>query len=98
MLEPIYDWLQSRRQYQRYKHLEWTANETLHLQRLSYQGLGRGSWSQYIGAVPITEKGETLEPLALDIENGEIKFQPAKSLSKTETTSTNADSIDGKES
>ncbi|KAH8883740.1 hypothetical protein GQ53DRAFT_663302 [Thozetella sp. PMI_491] len=63
ILEPICQCLQRRRGYDSYKNLEWTANEALHLRCLSYGATGRGSRSNWSSAVPITQKGETLEPV-----------------------------------
>ncbi|KAK3994177.1 hypothetical protein QBC44DRAFT_392529 [Cladorrhinum sp. PSN332] len=42
---------------------EWVANEALHLQQLSFQGLGRGTWSGCADTIPVTKPGEMLKSL-----------------------------------
>ncbi|RDA91347.1 hypothetical protein CP533_0030 [Ophiocordyceps camponoti-saundersi (nom. inval.)] len=46
-----------------YTYLEWTANETLQLQRAAYQGVGSGTWTGLTKDVPKTRDGETLVDL-----------------------------------
>lgn len=46
-----------------HKNLEWTSTDALHLQSLSFQGRGQGSWSRFDHSVPITKNREILEPL-----------------------------------
>ncbi len=65
MLEPIFDYLERRWVYRQYKQAEWRANETLYLQRLSFQGFGRGTWSHCRDIIPVTKPGEIFEPLTL---------------------------------
>lgn len=50
-----------------YARLEWSANETLQLQRLAHEELGVGPWEACDGAVPVTaRKGERLAVLDLE--------------------------------
>ncbi|KAK3688995.1 hypothetical protein B0T22DRAFT_427069 [Podospora appendiculata] len=71
VLEPVLHFVERRRMNNQYKHMEWTANETLHLQNLGFQGLGRGTWSRYTNDVPITEQAVAFESLALG--HGDVK-------------------------
>lgn len=64
-LEPFFSFLYRTRGYKHYKFLEWSTNETLQLQRLAYQGLGRGPWSGYTDTIPKTKSDEELGNLAL---------------------------------
>ncbi|KAI1752806.1 hypothetical protein F4782DRAFT_546419 [Xylaria castorea] len=59
--------LQKRRSYGQYKHLEWTANATLQLQRLAHEGIGQGTWSKGAETIPTTKEDESLA--LLDISN-----------------------------
>lgn len=60
-LEPVYACLHRRgKKYEQYKYLEWTATETLQLQRLAYQGIKSGTWSGYTNDVPMTKPREML--------------------------------------
>lgn len=61
-LEPIFFVL--KRLYREHTFLEWTADETLQLQRAAYQGIGSGDWVGYTDAVPTTQGTETLADLA----------------------------------
>ncbi|KAB2568637.1 hypothetical protein BFW01_g2078 [Lasiodiplodia theobromae] len=50
-----------------YARLEWSANETLQLQRLAHEELGVGPWEACDSAIPVTaRKGERLGVLDLD--------------------------------
>ncbi|KAF4543485.1 Cytochrome p450 protein [Lasiodiplodia theobromae] len=50
-----------------YARLEWSANETLQLQRLAHEELGVGPWEACDSAVPVTtRKGERLGVLDLE--------------------------------
>lgn len=64
LLEHIQAWLYRRRNLKEYAYLEWTANETLQLQRMAYQGLSSGHWSHYTDRIPLAEPGDTLANLA----------------------------------
>ncbi|KAI0521205.1 hypothetical protein F5B22DRAFT_643933 [Xylaria bambusicola] len=69
LVEPVSAWLHKRRSYGQYKHLEWTTNATLQLQRLAHEGIGQGTWSKGAETVPVTKEGESLA--LLDISNQE---------------------------
>lgn len=64
LLEHIQAWLYRRRNLKEYAYLEWTANETLQLQRMAYQGLASGHWCHYTDRIPLAEPGDTLANLA----------------------------------
>lgn len=64
-LEPIFNCLYHRRKYQGFKCLEWAASETLQLQRIGFQGINEGTWSDSNGNIPRTQPGEILTSLAL---------------------------------
>lgn len=65
VLEPIFACLYRRWKYRKYTYLEWSATETLQLQRASYQGIGSGTWSGNNSTIPRTQKGEKLGNLPL---------------------------------
>ncbi|KAJ0116553.1 hypothetical protein J7T55_007533 [Diaporthe amygdali] len=65
VLEPIFECLYRRRKYREYTYLEWSASETLQLQRIGFQGTNSGTWSGYTDSIPRTRQGETLSGLAL---------------------------------
>lgn len=50
-----------------YKGLEWVANETLQLQRMTHEELGAGTWTGVTDNIPTTAKSERLA--TLDITN-----------------------------
>lgn len=66
VLEPIFECLYHRRKYREYTFLEWSASETLQLQRIGFQGVGSGTWSGYTDNIPRTKQDETLTGLALE--------------------------------
>lgn len=66
MLEPIFECLYRRRKYKEYTFLEWSASETLQLQRIGFQGIGSGTWSGYTDNIPRTKQDEPLPGLALE--------------------------------
>ncbi|KAI1321391.1 hypothetical protein F5Y16DRAFT_405271 [Xylariaceae sp. FL0255] len=67
-LEPAFTWLHKTCAYEQYKHLEWTSNATLQLQRLAHEGIGHGgTWTGGTEIIPTTENDELLAPL--DISN-----------------------------
>lgn len=66
VLEPIFECLYRRRKYREYTFLEWSASETLQLQRIGFQGIGSGTWSGYTDNIPRTKEGEALASLALE--------------------------------
>ncbi|KAI0532332.1 hypothetical protein GGR58DRAFT_523304 [Xylaria digitata] len=69
LIEPVSAWLYKRRSYGQYKHLEWTTNATLQLQRLAHEGIGQGTWSKGAETIPTTKEDESLA--LLDISNCE---------------------------
>ncbi|KAG6365292.1 hypothetical protein INS49_006901 [Diaporthe citri] len=66
ILEPIFECLYRRRKYREYTFLEWSASETLQLQRIGFQGVGSGTWSGYTDSIPRTKQGEVIASLALE--------------------------------
>ncbi|KAI1269757.1 hypothetical protein F5Y18DRAFT_422709 [Xylariaceae sp. FL1019] len=66
-LEPVSTWIHKRKGPGQYKHLEWTTNATLQLQRLAHEGIGQGKWSRGARAIPTTAENEFLA--LLDISN-----------------------------
>lgn len=66
ILEPIFECLYRRRKYREYTFLEWSASETLQLQRIGFQGIGSGTWSGYTDSIPRTKQGEIIASLALE--------------------------------
>ncbi|KAL2277331.1 hypothetical protein FJTKL_00051 [Diaporthe vaccinii] len=70
VLEPIFECLYRRRRYREYTFLEWTASETLQLQRIGFQGVGSGTWSGYTDNIPRTKQDEALTALALEYPLG----------------------------
>lgn len=66
VLEPIFECLYRRRKYREYTFLEWSASETLQLQRIGFQGVGSGTWSGYTDTIPRTKQDEVLASLALE--------------------------------
>jgi hypothetical protein len=46
-----------------YKNLEWTTNDTLQLQRLAHEALGKGTWTGAQQNYPKTKAGEVLATL-----------------------------------
>lgn len=66
VLEPTFECLYRRRKYREYTFLEWTASETLQLQRIGFQGVGSGTWSGYTDSIPRTKQDEALTALALE--------------------------------
>lgn len=70
VLEPIFECLYRRRKYREYTFLEWSASETLQLQRIGFQGVGSGTWSGYTDNIPRTKQGEIIASLALEYPLG----------------------------
>ncbi|PFH59429.1 hypothetical protein XA68_12406 [Ophiocordyceps unilateralis] len=64
-IEPLYELLWRLRRYKEYSFLEWSANETLQLHRAAHQGIGSGTWTGFVDAVPKTEANEVLADLTL---------------------------------
>lgn len=63
-VEPVFAILARRRNRPpAHPYLEWTANETLQLQRAAYEGLGSGTWTGLGSEIPKTERGEKLSDL-----------------------------------
>ncbi|KAK5655220.1 hypothetical protein OQA88_6119 [Cercophora sp. LCS_1] len=62
-LDPLMACLQRRRGVAEYRRLEWSTNGFLQLQRLGYETVGQGTWSNADGDVPVTKRGEVLAQL-----------------------------------
>lgn len=90
-LEPIFECLYRRRRYREYTFLEWSASETLQLQRIGFQGVGSGTWSGYMDNIPRTKGGEVLTGLALEYPLEADGSDGARaSLEKTDSSMTGA--------
>ncbi|KAK7740716.1 hypothetical protein SLS53_005184 [Cytospora paraplurivora] len=70
IIEPVLSILHARKRYEEYKFLEWSADATLQLQRLAYQGLGSERWSNYTDTIPKTRPAYFLADLALAYPQG----------------------------
>ncbi|KAH8900683.1 hypothetical protein GQ53DRAFT_815545 [Thozetella sp. PMI_491] len=68
-IEPFLAYLQRRRKYKTYAYLEWTAYETLQLQRLAYEGVSPGKWSGCTNYVPIINPNVPMVPLDVSSPN-----------------------------
>ncbi|KAF2690971.1 hypothetical protein K458DRAFT_398912 [Lentithecium fluviatile CBS 122367] len=70
-IEPLLTYIDKRRKNPRhtYSRLEWHANSTLQLQRLTFEELSLGTWTRCIEEVPITEEGELLGLLDISDES-----------------------------
>ncbi|ROW13909.1 hypothetical protein VPNG_03592 [Cytospora leucostoma] len=93
IIEPVLSILHARKRYEEYKFLEWSADATLQLQRLAYQGLGSERWSNYTDTIPKTRPAYFLADLALaypqgrsDAGEGETK-RPAQTTDDGSTVS-----------
>ncbi|KAK1749413.1 hypothetical protein QBC47DRAFT_441931 [Echria macrotheca] len=63
-LESILAWcLTCRGDRTKYSRLEWSANETLQIQRLAHEATGAGTWSRTTGTIPVTKPGDVLAVL-----------------------------------
>ncbi|KAI1313730.1 hypothetical protein F5Y03DRAFT_405204 [Xylaria venustula] len=60
LVEPASAWLHKRCSYGQCKHLGWTTNATLQLQRLAHEGIGQGTWSKGVETVPTAKEDEPL--------------------------------------
>lgn len=94
ILEPIFECLYRRRKYGEYTYLEWSASETLQLQRIGFQGVGSGTWSGYTDNIPRTKQDEALAglasayPLDADGSDGGRRSQEKTSSNTTGTGGT----------
>ncbi|RCI08496.1 hypothetical protein L249_8868 [Ophiocordyceps polyrhachis-furcata BCC 54312] len=70
MIEPMYEYCWRRKHYKEYKFLEWSAEETLQLQRAAYQGIGSGTWEGLTHFVPTTDKDMPLADLTALYDDG----------------------------
>lgn len=94
--EPIQSWLYRRWSLKEYAYLEWTANQTLQLQRMAYQGLASGQWSHITDRIPLTERDNMLADLArsytldkknqADVEQGNPAEKPTGAIVTTVRT------------
>jgi hypothetical protein len=66
-LDPLMTHLQQKYGVMPYRRLEWSANSVLQLQRLAYEEIGSGTWSDADGLVPVTKPRELL--VGLDVSN-----------------------------
>ncbi|RDA84535.1 hypothetical protein CP532_3756 [Ophiocordyceps camponoti-leonardi (nom. inval.)] len=74
-IEPIYEYCWRRRHYKEHKFLEWSAEETLQLQRAAYQGIGSGTWKGLTHFVPKTEEDMPLADLTALYDEGGDDFK-----------------------
>lgn len=94
VLEPVFECLYRRRKYREYTFLEWSASETLQLQRIGFQGIGSGTWSGYTDNIPRTKQDEALAGLALaypleeDGSDGDSQSQEKMNSNTTDTGGT----------
>ncbi|KAI1260476.1 hypothetical protein F5Y18DRAFT_441828, partial [Xylariaceae sp. FL1019] len=66
-LESASAWLHRKRAYGQFRHLEWTTNATMQLQRLAHEAIGEGEWCKATEDVPTTRENQLLG--LLDISN-----------------------------
>ncbi len=66
-LEPLTEYASKRWHRGTYQRLEWSANGTLQLQRLSQEAVGWGIWTATTEFVPVAQAGDILAPL--DVRN-----------------------------
>ncbi|KAI0817298.1 hypothetical protein GGR55DRAFT_11801 [Xylaria sp. FL0064] len=92
LIEPISGWLYKRKGYNRYPHLEWTANSTLQLQRLAHEELGFGTWSKGTKTIPVTKPDQLLGSLDISDPKHPVLRRPTDtdSVSLTAGSSTEA--------
>lgn len=77
-VEPILGCIRRRRNLDIYARLEWSANETLQLQRLAHEAIGAGAWTECDGAVPVTTGRDCLAVLDVDDpKHPRLKLPPA---------------------
>ncbi|KAI1173319.1 hypothetical protein F4777DRAFT_457313 [Nemania sp. FL0916] len=67
ILEPVSYFLYRKWDFKKYAHLEWTALNTLQMQRLAQEELGYGNWSSGTEEIPTAEADDQLG--CLDISN-----------------------------
>ncbi|POS78678.1 hypothetical protein DHEL01_v202921 [Diaporthe helianthi] len=83
-LEPILACLHRNRKYKQYAYLEWTANETLQLQRLAHEEANgaSGEWSRCTNWVPTTKPGICLSSLDIsDLGHPRLQQTPDEKAS-----------------
>ncbi|KAK4222760.1 hypothetical protein QBC38DRAFT_548978 [Podospora fimiseda] len=94
ILEPLFSYFSRKKGgASQSKYAEWNSNDVLHLQCLGYHAQGKGTWTRFDDAVPITKDEESLQPLlfigdaekTLLLRNDSRKLEPLISHS-TETT------------
>ncbi|KAH8883500.1 hypothetical protein GQ53DRAFT_882709 [Thozetella sp. PMI_491] len=93
-LEPLSNYYQKRHGRRAFADFEWTSNGTLQLHSLGYEVLGRGSWSVGPFDVPLTKRGEVLEPIASH-QSTDMKLTPQST--KTSSYETKEDFASVKE-
>jgi hypothetical protein len=82
LLEPVSSMLYKRKTYNTYANLEWSTNSMLQLQRLAYEGLGVGFWSNCVDTVPTTKGGELLGVLNIS-DPDHPTIHPVTSMDET---------------
>lgn len=93
-LGSLVNWIQTRKNLNLYRRLEWTTNETLQLQRLAHEELGFGTWTRTEGDYPITAPGEQLaildlsEPTHPRLQSSTVKNEAASDDDRRRTEST----------
>ncbi|KAI0549858.1 hypothetical protein F4679DRAFT_544902 [Xylaria curta] len=95
LLEPVSEWLYNNKEYKQYEHLEWTTNATLQLQRLVYEELNLGSWSNCTEVIPTVKADEVLgclditdpkHPVVRPVENQIIPSDEAQNITEAMDT------------
>ncbi|POS71783.1 hypothetical protein DHEL01_v209826 [Diaporthe helianthi] len=98
VLEPIFECLYRRVKYREYTFLEWSASETLQLQRMGFQGVGSGTWSGYTDNIPRTKQDEALKCLALayplETDDSSSQGQEKENTNVTGTAATHSQNED----
>ncbi|KAF2962752.1 hypothetical protein GQX73_g10823 [Xylaria multiplex] len=91
LVEPISGWLHNRNGYNKYPHLEWTANSTLQLQRLAHEELGFGTWSEGTETIPVTKPGQLLGSLDISDPKHPVLRRPTDPDDASLTTGSSAE-------
>ncbi|KAI0508646.1 hypothetical protein F5B22DRAFT_638534 [Xylaria bambusicola] len=84
LLEPTSRYLCKKKGYKPYTHLEWTTNATLQLQRLAYDEVGSGTWSQCIQQIPHTKANELLACLDITDPTHPVLYSAAHKETEVE--------------
>ncbi|KAI9833807.1 MAG: hypothetical protein M1826_006330 [Phylliscum demangeonii] len=86
--EDAVGWMQRRSKCGLFRREMWTADETLHLQRLAFEKTGQGTWLEAaIGAVPVTQGREMMASAGLaDVEDHVESAETSTSASANPST------------